>query len=161
MGLSEEVYDNLSSTTDLTEEIALCRANISRYSSMLGRGQEFIYSDPRGVSGIEKQLDDGATAQLAAGSRIALSVEDLLADSISQLRAMAKTQHDMRPGGDIGGNLKFTIEVMRSAGDAAEAAVPVLTEDDGHDTPPEDFENTFEPDDDTSEPLPSSGGYDD
>lgn len=115
-GLDPNSYDTISSNTDLSEELVMQRSTVARLQAQLDRGEEWVYSEQTSES------------SLGGTSRVAYSVADLLKANVDILRKMSKTQQEIRPGGDIGGNLRFTIKVEAAAKDAAEEEVPDLGE---------------------------------
>lgn len=126
----KEVWDEIPQTTDLSAEIGLVRAQCLRFKRMLGRGELWVMTEGKAGSEGDKSK---------SWSEGAVSVEDLYERSLDLLRRMTHTQHDMRPGADIGGNLHVKITVSSGVA-SAETEVPVLTDEQEEERAPENHD---------------------
>lgn len=133
LGIPKDLFESIPDTVDLSPEIKIVRANVLRFSSMLARGIKWLRSNDDDET--EELRDDLSGAPLGGAPGLVLSVEQLYANAIDQLRKLAKTQNEIKPASDIGGNFRFTIHVSDEAGAAMDEPVPSLTNDDEDELP--------------------------
>lgn len=135
------LHEQMDVTTALDEEIMLARAWMTRYQAMLAEGKEWIAPHHGG----------GAP----------LSVHYLLDLCTNRLRRLVHTQNEIKPGSDMGSNLRVSISFHAGNGDVTvklgRPPVPDLTENEPEEYAPELSESTGEPD----SPQRKSGYEDD
>lgn len=108
----QEIYDDIPSSTDLKDEIAMARANVLRYGNMLAAGERWIMTKGKGGSSGDSS---------SSWSEAAVSVDTLYQQAVDILRRLAQSQSDMHPGADLRGNLTVRFVVGAEARAAAEA----------------------------------------
>jgi len=133
LGIPPEVFYAVPQTTDLSNELAVARNQVIRYATLLSEGIN--------------EISIGATG--------GISVDNLYQQALLTVRALAKSQQEIKPGGDIGGHLTFTIKVSDGAKAEDTDEVPNLTED-----APQDDEEPMGVLTPKAEPPKRSSGYD-
>lgn len=130
LGIPDDLWHSIPDSVDLRDEIRLIRSNILRYAQMLSKGQRWIHPNKGSEGeGAERILDDGAVVASLSGTS-ALSVEVLYQQALNQLRQFAKTQNEVSPASDKGGNLQVTLILSDEAAKVSdEDDIPRLTDD--------------------------------
>lgn len=105
----QRLFEEMPKGTDLSEEIRLARMRVTKYQEMLERGEEWIWTGQPENKPLASQIADDGTANVDKYQAKAISVHDLLRESLESLRKLAHTQDAIHPGSDIGGNLRLTI----------------------------------------------------
>lgn len=124
---SAQMFAEAPATVGLEYEIKLLRVKIARYQLLLARGEKFFeYVMNEEVS--EPTDSDVPLAPCAKPTMKSVSVEYLLERVTDQLRRLVKTQHDMLPGAEVGGNLRVAIVVVGHDG-KERPRVPMLADD--------------------------------
>lgn len=151
------LFDEIPKATNLEEEIRVCRMQIVKLTTRLELGEEFIYTDKANHKPLANQIAEDSQANVQPRvTEGAKSIRDLLDSQLDLLRRLVATQADLRPGSEIGGNLRVSIRVI--GGSQPSKSLPDLTSD--SETPllhPPASDTTLD-----VEPVQRSGsGYDD
>lgn len=124
---SAEMFAQTPATVSLDHEIRLARVKVARWQMMLAKGERFFeYVMMEEVC----EPTDSDEPQLPCKKPVTKSVscEYLLERAMDQLRRLVKTQHDMLPGAEVGGNLRVAVVIIGGDG-KPRPRVPMIADD--------------------------------